>query len=443
MTTITRITSGAPAGQVHQHELDLPPAPIDPTDTPAELKDTEHLKRMTSDQIARSFVIDGRDELRKLSDKLFDCSESVSLKRSGAVHSHSRCKHRLCALCSSISASKWQKELDRSMDHLKYDLIEDSLHPEETALAALKVTLNAGQTCPAHELKTVIREVLHTLWPRLLKTKAIAPHLDGAIRATEITVSKEPMVDGLPLMNPHIHATILLRVPHDRRSTWRTWLDEIALSAGYYWVGAVSRKLESLKIKRPITLSSQEIMPITAQTTEHLAGWMKYGVKGAVTSLARALHKEDYTSTALHPIAEVWAEVYRAIKGIRLIATSGSLSDSLDDARDELKRESDHDEHHEDESHEVTHRWSYPRNKFVPADQWNAKTDKPEYYRSRMYHVYYRDIEDTPEKRRKLLLEQRKLAANHYGTPDDETPPHTLTDELFLYTQERQGGGER
>ena len=443
MTTITRITSADPAGQEHQHVLDLPPAPIDPSDTPAELKDTERLKRMTSDQIARSFVVDGDDELRKLSDKLFDCSESVSLKRTGSVHSHSRCKHRLCALCSSISASKWQKEIDHAMDHLKYDLIEDSQHPEETTLAALKVTLNAGQTCPAAELKSIIRDVLHTLWPRLLKIKAIAPHLEGAIRATEITVSKEPMVDGVPLMNPHIHATILLRIPHDERSTWRSWLDNIALSAGYYWVGAVGRRLSKLGIDRPITLSSQEVMPITAQTTEHLAGWMKYGVKGAVTSLARALHKEDYTATALEPIAKIWAEVYRAIKGIRLIATSGSLSDSLDEARDELKRESDIGERVDETNPEITHRWSYPRNKFVPVDLWAADVDKPPQWRSRMYHLYYRCEESTPKERREMILQQRRLAAQQYGTPVDDSPPRTLTGELFLYTQERQGGGEQ
>ena len=326
------------------------------------------------------------------------------------------------------------------MDHLKHDLIEESQHPDETALAALKITLNAGQTCPANELKTVIRGVLHTLWPRLLKIKAIAPHLEGAIRATEITVSKEPMKRGMPLMNPHIHATILLRIPRDERRTWRTWLDEIALSISHYWVSAVSRRLSKLGIDRPITMSSQEVMPITAQTTEHLSGWMKYGVKGAVTSLANALHKEDYTATALKPVARIWAEVYSAIKGIRLIATSGSLTDSLDDAREELRRESIGCDRTEVTKQEITHRWSYPLNKFIPIDLWSAEKDKPPYYRNRMWHTYYYDLRhDTIEKRKEQIARQRKLASDIYGLPADGPPPQSLKDELFLYTQERQG----
>ena len=439
MTTHYIITSDPSVGQEHQYTLDLPPAEPTPDATPVELQRTEHLKRLTSDQIARSFIVNGSDELRKLSDKLLDCSESVSLRASGAVHSHGRCKHRLCALCSSIKASTWQREIDRMMDHLKYDLIEDSQHPDETALVALKITLNAGQTCPATELKTVIRDVLHTLWPRLLRLSAVKPHLEGAIRATEVTVSKEPMRNNIPLMNPHIHGTILLRVPPSERATWRTWLDELALTIGHYWVGAVSRRLKKLSIDRPITLSSQEIIPITAQTTEHLSNWMKYGVKGAVTSLAKALHKEDYTVTALHPIARIWAEIYRAIKGIRLIATSGSLSDSLDDAREELRSEKElSSPPRREPAPDVTHRWSYPNNTFIPIDHWDAEVDKPPYFRTKMYQFHYRDAPDL-EERKRAIAQQRKLSEQIYGLPDDAPVPRALRDELFLYTQESQG----
>jgi hypothetical protein len=431
LNLLNRITAQSGSGQAYQHALNFPAVEEGHNSTPVELRETEHLKRLTSDQIARSFLVNGRDDLRKLSDKLFDCSESVSLKSNGAVHSHSRCKHRLCALCSSINASKWQKEINRVMDHLKYDLIEDSQHHDETALVALKVTLNAGRTCPATELKSVIRDVLHTIWPRVLRHSAVKPHLEGAIRATEITVSKDPMIDGIPQMNPHLHCTILLRVPPAERANWRTWVDEISLTIGHYWVGAVSRRLKKFNIDRAITMSSQEIATINTQTTTDLEGWMKYSVKGAVTSLANALYKEDYTLTALEPISKIWAEIYRAIKGIRLIATSGSFSDSLDDAREELLRESEPASRARDnEDAKITHRWSYPQNAFIPIDVWKSEYDKPPYFRDIIYHHYIR---------RNLPPIDRESIQPDDTPPLNKTAPQPLKDELFLYTQDSHG----
>ena len=395
------ITPADPVGQdvVCGHESPQPS--LDLSLTPVELSQLQRLKAITSDQIARSLLVNGADSLRRESDRLYDCSENVQLKSNGRVTTHGRCKRRLCALCSSIEASKWSKDLTSSMDHLDFDMVDEVSDKHNEACeplpktVALKLTLNAGQACPLPELKTVIRKVLHLLWPRMLKIRAVAPHLKGAFRSTEITVSDEPMIDGLPLMNPHIHGALILQIPEDRGNTWREWLDELSVAITHYWKRAVRRQLSKLSYDRSITASSQLVEPLHTQQREHLAGWLSYCAKGAVKGLAESLHREDYTASALIPVARIWETVDATIKGIRLIATSGIIRDALDEARDEDKRaKTEHQERmYRDDEPRITHRWSFTLNRYIKIDEYIAERDKPPLYRTKLFQAHYRDRE--------------------------------------------------
>jgi hypothetical protein len=132
---------------------------LDLTLTPVELGQIQRLKAITSDQIARSLRLNGSDALHKESDRLYDCSENVQLRSNGRVTTYGRCKRRLCALCSSIEANKWSKDLSSAMDHLDFDMVDEVADENPKTwhalpkTVALKLTLNAGQACPLGHLK--------------------------------------------------------------------------------------------------------------------------------------------------------------------------------------------------------------------------------------------------------------------------------------------------
>jgi hypothetical protein len=280
------------------------------------------------------------------------------------------------------------------MDHLDFDMVDEVADENPKTwhalpkTVALKLTLNAGQACPLGHLKTVIRKVLHLLWPRMLKIRAIAPHLKGAFRSTEVTVSDEPAVEGLPLMHPHMHGAIILQIPSDVGDAWRTWADEICTALTHYWKRAVRRQLAKLNINRTITASSQLVEPLHTQQREHLAGWLSYCAKGAIKGLAENMHRADHTESSLKPIAHVWETVDSTIKGIRLISTSGIIRDALDEARDETKRiKAEHNERRRDTNDEprITHRWSYTLSRYISADEYVVERDKPSAYRTKLF----------------------------------------------------------
>ena len=225
-------------------------------------------------------------------------------------------------------------------------------------------------------------------------------------------MSNEPLIDDMPMMNPHIHGAIILSIPEDQHDTWKTWLDEISLTITHYWKRAVRRQLDKLNISRSITASSQEVQRFHTQTREHLAGWLSYSTKGAILSLIKSLHREDFSS-ALKPIARIWETVNSTIKGIKLIATSGIVRDALDDAREEAKRlkQDRYERRDREEEPRVTHKYSFTASAYKPVDEWDAEIDKPSSYRTKLFQRYYKDsLLPTPEEINAVMAKQRQQA---------------------------------
>ena len=391
----TKNTPASDVGQacvsnVYNGEITLQPH-LDLPVSPQSLVNTELMKGITTDQIALSLLTHEDDKYRDESDKLMSCAENIQLTNDGKVRTYNRCKRRLCALCSKIEADRWAKTIDRATEHLSYTLLHD---PEIEGLdqaIAIKLTLNAGQTCHISELKTIIKDVLHPSWPSMMSITAIKPHLLGSLRTTEIQSSRLHE-DGTPLMNPHIHGVILLKIPAElhnekcgitRSEKLELFINEITLTLSYYWKRAMRRKLSKLGLNNRSVSSCANISPLTRHTSNDLTSWLKYCTKGAVCSLASSLYKEDYDDTAFRPISQMWIAVERATKGIRFVSSSKDLKDAINCAKDELKRESEDKQARPDATERITHKWSFTRSKYIPEEMWDQPIDKPSNHRVR------------------------------------------------------------
>ena len=395
MTTVPIITSADAVGQdVPRSDLLIHPS-LDIPLTPPELVKTELLKDVSTNQIALSLMSGMSDRLEDEATQIMKCAESVHLSRTGRVKTYSRCKRRLCPLCSSILANKWKKKVTVATDHLSDILIDDDTDNDQSLhkSVGLKLTLNAGQACPINDLKLIIRQVLHNQWSRLLQTKIIKDHIVGSLRATEITIDRKTDVhDGVPLANPHIHAIILLRPPEGlSRSQITNWLEEVSNSASMYWRGSVRKRLRKLGIEdRIVTAAAQLIEPLSSHTSKDFTEWSHYIVKGAVHNLALDLHREDHEGTEFRSISNIWIEVERAIKGIRLISTSGDIADAMKDAEEEIKRSAP-PHNHEDDENMITHKWSFTKERYIDTDHWKQEIDKPRNFRVQLllssYHL--------------------------------------------------------
>ena len=408
MSTSPIITSADAVGQdVPGSDLLIHPS-LDIPLTPPELVKTEILKDLSTNQIALSLMSGMTDRLEDEATQIMKCAESVHLSKTGRVKTYSRCKRRLCPLCSSLLAKQWKKRVTVCADHLSDILIDDDIDNDQSLhkSVGLKLTLNAGQACPINDLKLIIRQVLHNQWSRLLQTKIIKDHIVGSLRATEITIDRKTDVhDGIPLANPHIHAIILLRPPEGlSRSQITTWLEEVSNSASMYWRGSVRKRLNKLGIEdRIVTASAQLIEPLSSHTSKDFTEWSHYIVKGAVHNLAMDLHREDHNGTAFRPISNIWIEVERAIKGIRLISTSGDVADAMKDAEEEIKRSKPPANREEDENL-ITHKWSFTKERYINIDHWIREVDRPRNYRVQ------------------LLLKSYQL--NHRYKPPSESKKH-------------------
>ena len=409
MLSINRDISSYADGQ-HPHVCDSnnhaqQMLPITLTDK--SLLDTQRLKGITTNQIAPSMLSGETDSYLQYATKLSTCADKISVS-DGKTQATNRCKKRICALCSKINGAKWSKIIEESIHHLDVELTPipqtkpAELHNQNpsavlplatskmcqgTALkntgelesaVAIHLTLNAGQTCPIHELKAVIK-LLHSRWPRLLKQSSIRDYVKGSLRATEIVISDiteaNSSLDYTPRVNPHIHGTIILSIPAGVNT--REWLGHVTTKLYYYWVDMMQSGLEKAGIfDRVVTRHAQKIAPLTTNDTLNLQRWMQYSTKGAMTALAEQMGKEN-EKVFSEQVAQMWLAIESATKGQRLISTSGSLKMAVDEAKDAIKLLSEHSTH-EDEPKSITHRWSYTKRKYVPIAEWVEAIDRPD-----------------------------------------------------------------
>lgn len=358
-----------------QNSLDLPLPP-------QSLVTATQLKRLTLQQPAVAILYGGRDSDLTTNTRISLCAERLHLSTTGEAKSHSRCKHRLCASCAQVNARKWGQLFTLVPEYLGLSLIDDRAELQDASTpqaVGLSLTLNLGQSRPIADLSESIN-LLHDLWPRLLRLKKLSDHLSGAIRATEITVNTEAIHDVAA--NPHIHATILLEVP-DKTKDIDAFLSPIITRITSWWKRSVTKELRKRfrDTTTEVSRSAQDVRPLTQHDSTNLTRWCRYITKGAINGLALKLEKEAVTTHAKEEMIRVWLAVYEATKHTRLISACGSIKDALADAKADLKRESQSQS--QAEPQRETHRWSYRHSTYLPVEEWTVLDSRPHDYAMR------------------------------------------------------------
>lgn len=306
---------------------------------------------------------------------MITCSENIRIDKDGSPRSLHRCRKRICPVCSSIESNKWSKRISEALEFIADDFIDEPTHHEhqDTKLVGLKVNLSFGERCNPEELGDIIK-AMHKLWGRLLNIKAIKSISAGALRATEFKVK---LIDGTPKLNPHIHGLILLKVTERPGADFFKTLENRIKS---YWRERVLTAYKELKLKRIVSFAGQSIEPLYQHTSADAASWLTYATKGAIAGLADAVSGDDFGHQS-EDLTELWMHVYRATKNMHLISASGDMKDHLAEAK--ARRALDRQQRKPDEVSESkpTHRWSYPKRRYLPSNEWLEHIDRaPNFY---------------------------------------------------------------
>ena len=354
---------------------------------------------------------------------MITCSENIRVTKGGEIHSLQRCKKRICPVCSGIEANKWIKRINGAVEFLADDMIDDPNHHDSHTVKyiGIKATLTYGERCLPEELSEILR-TMHKQWSRLLNTKLIKDHSAGAFRATEFLATS---ADGSITINPHIHGIILIKVTERPGDDYvKTFSDHIKR----YWKSATLNAFRRMKIKRAISLAGQKVEPLSKHTPEDLSSWLRYATKGAITDLAEKVKGDDIAHQD-NELTELWSAVYRATKGIRLISSSGVIAEALAEAKARRALEKATRKPEDVTESKPTHRWSYPKRRYIPVDEWIQHIDRaPNFFLVNFgYHntprclfdVWrgFRERETIPDERRirEYLKTRRLIPKNKQG----------------------------
>ena len=374
-------------------------------------------RRQSTEQIIPA-VLRGSIHQRDINSALdmITCSENIRVTKGGEIHSLQRCKKRICPICSGIEANKWIKRINEAVEFLADDMIDDPNHRDyqSTKYIGIKTTLTYGERCLPEELGDILK-AMHKQWSRLLNTKLLKEHAAGAFRATEFLATS---ADGVVTINPHIHGIILIKV------TKLPGLDYIKTIADHikrYWKSATLNTLRRMKLKRSISSAGQNIEPLSKHTADDLSSWLRYATKGAITDLAEKVKSDDITHQD-NELTELWSSVYRATKGIRLISSSGVIAEALAEAKSRRALEKTARKPEDNTESTPTHRWSYPKRRYIPTNEWIQHIDRaPNFFLVNFgYHnsprclfdVWrgFREREEIPDERRiREYLKTRRL----------------------------------
>ena len=377
-------TSTIDYGQVepshNQLDLDLPSDP---------LTDLNRHKRFTSEQVAKAFLntAEFSNEARMALD-LLDCSNAITVTDKG-VESHRRCRKRVCATCSAIKAKDWSHRLDRALKLLPNIMLDEYIPAGERDAddhtIGIKLTLNAGESCPIDDLKTTTK-ILLSRWPLLLRSVARKCELLGSFRSTEVTINYAHATGTAThsevVANPHIHGVLLLSPPAGVDLS--EWTEDLKMRILKFWKRSILGQLTKAGIRdRSISSSGQEIKALNKHTPDDLISWLKYCSKGLMHSLESQLSTESF-DTSYEQVVKVWTNISDAFKGKKLISSSGSIKDALEHveeidaiAKKISKVEDQRDGDRVAGRPKITHKWSTPQRRYIPAEQWNPDIDRP------------------------------------------------------------------
>jgi len=336
--------------------------------TPIEFHRHTALKRHTIDATALPLLSSTDPQSQQLYEKLLTCSEQITLRGDRVIH-HQRCRHRLCALCQHIDASKRIAEAKAALDYLDTPLYDDPLAdnyaPKSTAL---KLTLNAGQTRPLSELRQLLK-ALHSAWSDLVSRTSIKRHTTGHQRATEITSSSE--ISGDLRANPHLHGTLLLIVqsddnPDDIEQFVKTEVERL-------WPQIIKRHLIKQRLK-PETISdhAQHIEPLWSRTNDDLYSWLRYSLKGLTPSLTEEIARREMNAPS--QLSEIWSTLDQAIKGLRLVSRGGELKEMIREHKATERARSSSRANRAPDA-QPTHQWSYPLAQWIPLLNYDPRRD--------------------------------------------------------------------
>jgi len=301
------------------HSTQAFPASISPNTLENTLQARATLKRQTINSVAPSFA-----EHPTIYKKLMSCSETITVKGSKITH-HQRCKHRLCSLCQHIEASKRIAETKEAIEYLHTPLFDDPEADDYTGrCTALKITLTTNSPRPISELRRTIK-ALHSSWTNLISRASIKPYVTGYQRATEITIKKDTLE---PLVHPHIHCVLLLKVEANETPLQIEHFTQDAIKQ--LWPKIIEKQLQKQGLSAETTRTcAQDISPLWARTNKDLLAWLTYTLKGLTPTL---------TPQELPPENPAfWTMLSEAIHGIRLVARGGELREMLIDYADTQK----------------------------------------------------------------------------------------------------------
>lgn len=287
---------------------------------------------------------------------MYQCGKYISLKN-GKYVVLNRCHKRLCYICNQIKSKQYSLIATKALSQMKYDLADEcsSDTPSNKQMIGIKVTLNTGTACTLEHLRDRI-SILHRCFARLLRLTALKDDLIGSIRATEITQSNDD--DDNTLANPHIHSLLLLRKDCD--------LSNIISVLNKYWPKAIKKQIARLRLQDSnysSVAAFQQCEQLYIQSTDDAHSWLTYMTKGGY-DLERDSHSIAYHKTS----SNFWQAVDTAIKGMRLIASSGELKDAIALVKANLQKSELDTQLH-------SHVWSSSQSKYVAAEQYNPKNE--------------------------------------------------------------------
>lgn len=296
--------------------------------TSRELEQLTQLKRGSS-KVAVSLAHSANLDQVSIAAKIASCAQRIRLQ-SGRWVALNRCRSKVCSHCANISSAKMTARLKSAMGCLGFAMLDEAHRdtaPHRLAIA-LKVTLNAGESCELDELRERL-EILHDCFPRLCRIAALKDQLIGYMRSTEIVQSSS--IDGLRA-HPHIHSLLLLRADSD--------VEKISKAIMRYWLRKMGT--EHAKLGKLINVSASakrsDITELRKHTAADLLSWCRYATKGSYDLIGLSAHSGSQREAiqATHP--DYWSRVEAATKRMRLISFGGELRRATAEAQAEHER---------------------------------------------------------------------------------------------------------
>jgi hypothetical protein len=377
---------------------------------------SESLKRYTFQNIAPA-ILSESEHHQRLTHSLLDCSQSITLTRSGRVIHHARCKRTICLLCSRIKAEKEQAIVSELPDHLPFSMVDDTERDESLPQAiGIKITLNSGGRVPGTQIKQTIKQ-LHKSFgcEGLLKTKQIKERLLGYHRATEVTLDLGEDRDPHNLSaNPHIHALLWFDVTDITADNRAEFTKEMISTITKRWIRLIRRRF-----KGDASKLAQRIEPLRAHTRSDVAGWLTYTMKGIVPEIAASI-PSGLGEVAGEAVMNVWRVIEDQLKGLHLHQASRNISHARKDAEAVIKlRRSQRSDHVEMESSKPTHRWSDGLQTWVLIAEWASHHDREqtllaELLRHSSPEVRYKVLNHRLSKHRQIIVDDDKALILEY-----------------------------